>query len=249
MCQKMRYRQLVEDLFPLLQLPLTSENADQFGRSLSPTPQIHFDQRIFLILPLEYCDYKQCLLIYEHSVAMVAHRSSTILKKILAHHHHFDQTVYKETINLLLTEHSSTRHYKTPIANSEYSLFPLTNAQHPETIWLNPASVLDITTRPYETIVRLFNNITFRSPIESRSLKNNMYISFLTHGIMKRDLTATIVQEDMSLYEYLDLPYSEPIVKVIGDMNYADIPSRRGKLMDYYIAVQLEYAEQLAEPQ
>lgn len=249
MCKKMYYSQLVEELLPHLLLPLSTEIADSFDQSLSPTPQVHFDQSIYLILPLAYYNYEHCLVIYEDRMALIAHRSSTISGMILSHYHHFDQSIYKETINLLLREHSATRHYKTPIANSEYSLFPLTNAQSPKTIWLNPASILDISTRPHETIVHLFNKLSFRSPIESRSIRNNMYNSFMTHGIMKRDFTSTIVQEDMSLYEYLNLSYSKDIARVIENICYADIPSKRGKFMEKYIDIYHERTEgDLADP-
>ena len=137
---------------------------------------------------------------------------------ILSHYHHFDHRIYKETMNLILTQQPSSRQYKTPIATSEYSLFPLTNAKTHAIIWLNPASVQNLSAGTHETIVHLFNNISFRSTLEPRSLRHYIYTSFFSHGIMKRDFTETVVQENMSLYEYLHLPYSKEI------RNHQDYP-------------------------
>lgn len=231
------YRQRIDALLPDLQGPLTLENAAQLCHTLSPTPQIHFDQSVSLILPLKQYNYDQCLLIYENSIALIARHATDISQTILSHYHHLEHQVYKETMNEILTQLTLTGHYKTPIATSEYSLFPLTNAKSPETIWLNPASVKQISTVSHQTIVRLFSNISFCSPIEPRSLKANMHISFMTHGIMKRDFTTTVVYEDLSLYEYLHLPYSKEITQAIKNINYTDIPGKRGSLIRHYISL------------
>ncbi|MDU1983452.1 MAG: hypothetical protein E6730_16460, partial [Enterococcus casseliflavus] len=171
-----------------------------------------------MILPLEYYDYEQCLLIYQNSIPLVTCRSSAIIQMILSHYHHFDHRIYKETMNLILTQQPSSRQYKTPIATSEYSLFPLTNAKSHAIIWLNPTSVQNLSAGTHETIVHLFNNISFRSTLEPCSLRHYIYTSFFAHGIMKRDFTETVVQENMSLYEYLHLPYFKEI------RNHQDYP-------------------------
>lgn len=64
-----------------------------------------------------------------------------------------------------------------------------------------------------------------------------MYTSFIAHGIMKRDFTPTVVQENMSLYEYLHLPYSKEITKIIQNTSYADITGKRGNFMAYYFSI------------
>ncbi|MDT2965306.1 hypothetical protein [Enterococcus casseliflavus] len=190
-----------------------------------------------MILPLEYYDYEQCLLIYQDSIPLVTCRSSAIIQMILSHYHHFDHRIYKETMNLILTQQPSSRQYKTPIATSEYSLFPLTNAKSHAIIWLNPTSVQNLSAGTHETIVHQFNTISFRSPIEPRSVRNNMYTSFIAHGIMKRDFTPTVVQENMSIYEYLHLPYSKEITKIIQNTSYADITGKSGNFMAYYFSI------------
>jgi hypothetical protein len=203
---------------------------------LRPTMTIDFEKEIYAILPFEHNGLIHSLVFYQNYCSLLPQPPFPIIKQILRHYHFYEYSIFKNALFHLLEETKLKRQYKIPCAISEYSLLPLTNPTKKDTVWLNPGKIMELS--PAESgpqlFIKMHNHLRIPSSVESRRLKQTMLVSFLAHGIIKREHNYRVPNANVSLIEYLELSFSPITNRLLQSFHFQDLPGKRGEFSLIY---------------
>lgn len=211
---------------------------------IRPTMTIDFEKEIFAILPFVRDDRTHSLIIYQDYCSLLPQPPFPIIKQMLLHFHFYEYALFKDTLYHLFSQSNIKRQYKIPCATSEYSLLPLTNATKKDTIWVNPGKIMTLSASGPQLFIELHNQCSFPSSVESRRLKQTMLISFLAHGIIKREHSYQLPRANTSLTEFLDLSFSPLTNHLLGELHFHDLPGKRGSFSLIYQDLYAEESQQ-----
>ena len=95
-----------------------------------------------------------------------------------------------------------------------------------------------------QLFIELHNQFSFPCLVESRRLKQTMLISFLAHGIIKREHSYQLPRANTSLTEFLELSFSPLTNHLLEDLHFHDLPGKRGSFSLIYQDLYAEESQQ-----
>jgi hypothetical protein len=221
--------------------PLTCQ---ELAALIRPTMTIDFEREIYAIIPFLREELTYSLIIYHDYCSLLPQPPFPIIKQILLHYHFYDYGIFKDTLYHLFSQSNIKRQYKLPCATSEYSLLPLTNATKKDTIWVNPGKIMALTSAGPQLFIELQNQLSIPCSVESRRLKQTMLISFLAHGVLKREHSYQLIRPNTSLTEFLELSYSPITNHLLENFCFHDLPGKRGSFSLIYQDLYAEVSQQ-----
>lgn len=210
-------------------------NLDKLYTEISIGTSANFQEEIYAIIPYEK-ENAYTFIIYRDTAKLVELGTDVIAANFLYHYWKMGLVEYRQTVEEFL----GSSFHSIPLSCENFSLMPFSISTSPKRdIWINPGRIKELKiVTDQKTIVSLFNDFVFYLDRKGKAIYDQMYRSFLVHGIVKRYVGYMPVGWGMGLLEYLNVSSSCPIRKAINGLDFLDIPGYGkdffGKIVEYH---------------
>lgn len=210
-----------------------SSNMYQLINFRNPHISPDFYEEIYAIIPIQQHCFKRTIVLYESYFMYVEMTSSQISKQILTTSPLLNFNAYTKTLQHLFNKKTTI----IPVATNSFSLIPLGPVKSPETIWINPGQVTDLRSYDLKTLLMMENQISICSDRLIKGISKRMLKGFLAHGILKREDDTQAIRPSTLLLEYLGLPSTPAIRKILRYIQFQELPYLQGDFVFYYTQI------------